>query len=108
MQKSLRKVCEAQIELKDDLKNTKRELAKTQYKLDRAEGTHKMQIGITMAAQKNQLEELHSMISSLTLTVEELEEAANGGEKKGSGVAQLVDTVSRFSTLIHSCHHVLT
>jgi hypothetical protein len=94
MQKSLRSVCAEKIVLTDELKVKTKGWKETKYKLDRAEGTHKQQIAITMAAQKNQLEELTSMIDSLTTTVDELEEANSGGEKKDTGVAQLIDTVS--------------
>jgi hypothetical protein len=94
MQKSLRSVCAEKIVLTDELKVKTKGWKETKYKLDRAEGTHKQQIAITMAAQKNQLAELTSMIDALTTTVDELEEANSGGEKKDTGVAQLIDTVS--------------
>ena len=49
-------------------------------------------------AQKNQMEDHSSIIDSLKLVVEEMEEAANGGQTgKTQGIRQLVDTMKRIS-----------
>mmetsp|Transcript_21051 Transcript_21051/g.62674 ORF Transcript_21051/g.62674 Transcript_21051/m.62674 type:complete len:1051 (+) Transcript_21051:57-3209(+) len=97
LKKQLQKVLHEQMNTKDDLKHVKRVLKETAHKLNRSEGTHKMQIGITMKLQEKQLDEYNSMIESLKLSVEELEVQVDGGENKSTGVGQLVETMQKMS-----------
>lgn len=97
LQKALRRVTEQKRDLQDQLKAVSERLKKTDYNLNRATQTNKMQIGITMKAQKTQLDELNGIIDSLKLAVEEMEEAANGGQQQTKGIRQLVDQLKTMS-----------
>ena len=98
LQKSLRRVTQQKIELNDSNRDLAEKLRKSDYELKRAAETNRRQIAILNKAQKNQMEDHSSIIDSLKLVVEEMEEAANGGQTgKTQGIRQLVDTMKRIS-----------
>lgn len=98
LQKSLRRVTEQKMELADQLKTAREEARKSEAALARSNNNSKMQLNVLKAAQQMQLSDKDSLIDSLKLSIEEMEENATGGTQKAAGIRQMVDTITKLST----------